>query len=259
MSTLPFPRSELTIENYRENGISFLTGVLTENDVKALNAEATQLWRTQEHLVPQNLRVGLRTDENDLILLDRIDPVYDISKVFDDLNHHPKLISIAEQLLGCPVIVMKEKLIYKEPGTSGFGLHRDGPYVDVGGVPAHEIISCAIALDEATRENGAIEFFPTIQDDALEAPPSEPRDILDSAVKDKRSIVAEIPAGEIIFFSAMVPHRSDSNRSKQSRRTYTVNYAPAKYTNCRDGYYQKRFEQQENERVSKIEGPFFVH
>ncbi len=65
MSTLPFPRSELTIENYRENGISFLTGVLTENDVKALNAEATQLWRTQEHLVPQNLRVGLRTDEND--------------------------------------------------------------------------------------------------------------------------------------------------------------------------------------------------
>ena len=37
MSTLPFPRSELTIENYRENGIFFLTGVLTENDVKALN------------------------------------------------------------------------------------------------------------------------------------------------------------------------------------------------------------------------------
>ncbi len=259
MSVLPFPLAELTIENYHKNGIFFLTGALSENDVETLNAEATRLWREQEHLVPQNLRVGLRTDENDIISLDRIDPVCDISKVFDDLNHHPKLISIAEQLLGGPVMVMKEKLIYKEPGTCGFGLHRDGPYVDIGGAPAHEIISCTIALDEATRENGAIEFFPAIQDDVLEAPASEPRDILDSAVEDNRSIVAEISAGDIIVFSAMVPHRSGPNNSNQSRRTYTVNYAPARYTNCRDGYYQKRYEQQENERKSQIKGPFFVH
>lgn len=259
MNELNFPISQLTIENYQTNGIFFLSQFFSKPEVENLNNEATRLWREQEHLVPQNLRVGLRTDENGKISLDRIDPVCDISKIFDDVNHHPKLMAIAETLLGGPVMVMKEKLIYKAPGTSGFGLHRDGPYVDIGGAPGNEIISCTIALDDATTENGAIEFFPATQDEALESPSSEPRDILDSAVANKPSIVAEISAGDVIVFSAMIPHRSGPNLTNQSRRTYTVNYAPAKYANCRDGYYQKRLEQQANERKGQIEGPFFIH
>ncbi len=247
-----------TLESFEECGVVVLRGFFAEPKVTKLNAEATRLWEGQGALVPQNLRVGLRTSADGSVSLDRLDPVVDISSVFQELNQDPGLVRIAEAILGSPVAALKEKLIYKNPGTSGFGLHRDAPYLDFCGVPPEKIISCAVALDSATVEKGAIEFFPGLLYDALEAPSNEERDILDSAVTGKTSLMAELDPGDLVIFSSLVPHRSRRNVGTESRRTYIITYVPAEYSQSRERYYAERYRQQQVERQGSVPGPFFV-
>ena len=94
-------------------------------------------------------------------MIDRIDPVADISKTFAAINGDQRFVSIAESGLGEAVTVMKEKLIYKWPGTQGFGPHRDQEYTTPrSGVPGSEVLTISISLDRATRAAGPTEFFP---------------------------------------------------------------------------------------------------
>jgi len=241
-----------------EQGVCLLPGFFTAKEIKMFCDEAEHLWQTQEQRVAQNLRLGLRVDQQGNTVLDRIDPVEDISEVFFQLNRHPKLLEIIESVFGKKALVMKEKLIYKFPGTSGFGAHRDEPYFGVSGVPGEQMLSVAIALDAARRQNGNMEFFPTLTRMAVAAEKNEPRDVAPEALINIKPFSPELNAGDVVIFNGLIPHQSGVNTGTQSRRTYTITYAPDSYPECRNNYYRIRYQQMQQERQGKFAGPFFV-
>ena len=243
---------------FRKNGLLIIPKVFDASEIKAINDEATLLWQTQKECVPQNLRLGLRADESGGKILDRLDPVEDISKIFYQLNRNASLLLIAEALLGESVVVLKEKLIYKEPGSGGFAAHRDDPYFNISGVPGEQTISIAVALEGAYKENGGIEFFPEQRLKDLASPAEEVRDIDETFLSNSKKIRADLSPGDVVIYDALIPHRSNTNRSNTSRRTYTITYAPARYEGCRDKYYKERLKQQEKERETEFDGPFFI-
>jgi hypothetical protein len=143
---------EQAIADYVDCGYGLIRSMLSSDEIDRLVRESERLWRQYEVAGASNVRFGIRTDRSGKAVLERLDPLVDISETFAALNRDPRLVSIAESGLGEPVTVLKEKLIYKWPGTRGFGPHRDQAYTTAtSGVPGSEVLTISLALDRATR------------------------------------------------------------------------------------------------------------
>jgi hypothetical protein len=244
---------EQAVAGYVASGFGLIRGLLPTDEVDRLIRESERLWRYYEAAGPGNLRLGIRVDRSGRPVLDRLDPVADVSAVFEALNRDPRFTAIAESGLGGPVTVMKEKLIYKWPGTRGFGPHRDQAYTTVkSGVPGCEVLTLSLALDRADRATGPTEFFPSLRTRQTAAPADEPRDVAEEALLGVESCMPETEPGDVVLFDGQIPHRSDWNRSDHSRRIYMISYVPARYPHARKNYYAARRAEQEAERRSLV-------
>lgn len=246
------------IAGYVACGYGLIKGLLSPDDIDRLVRESERLWLRHIGAGPGNLRFGIRTNRSGETVIDRIDPVADISETFAAVNRDQRLVSIAESGLGEPVTVMKEKLIYKRPGSQGFAAHRDQEYTTPkSGVPGCEVLTISIAIDRATRATGPTEFFPSLRNRATIAPVDEPRDVDESELNGVRSFIPETEPGDVILFDGKIPHRSDWNRSNHCRRVYMISYVPARYSDSRRSYYAGRFTEQRGMRRDLVEGSIF--
>ncbi len=250
---------EQAIAGYVERGYGLIRSLLSLDEIERLIRESERLWRRYAGAGPGNLRLGIRTDSSGQPVLERLDPVADISESFDALNRDPRFVSIAESGLGERVTVMKEKLIYKWPGTRGFGPHRDQAYTTAkSGVPGAEVLTISLSLDHATVASGATEFFPSLRTRPTTSPANEPRDVDERALQGVESCMPQTRPGDAVVFDGQVPHRSDWNRSNHSRRVYMISYVPARYADARIDYYRGRLaEQRELRRDLAVGSTFF--
>jgi ectoine hydroxylase-related dioxygenase (phytanoyl-CoA dioxygenase family) len=165
------------------------------------------------------------------------------------------LLQIASDLLGEPAVLFKEKLNYKHPGGAGYAPHQD--------IPAYpglsRCVTCLVSVDDATEENGCLEFAPgnhrdllTQGNDGCIAP-----NIAD-ALAWRRVPAA---AGSLVWFDGLIPHRSGDNRGERSRRALYLTYNALSEGDRRSRYYQQkelafaaesRATERGNERLSLI-------
>ena len=255
----PLPKDiEQGVAGYVDCGFGLIKGMLPPDEIERLVQESERLWRQHTESGSGNLRFGIRTDRSGKTVIDRIDPVADISETFAAVNRDQRLVAIAEAGLGEPVIVMKEKLIYKWPGTRGFGPHRDQAYTTPkSGVPGKEVLTVSLSLDRAIRAAGPTEFFPGLRDRTTTAPAGEPRDVDERELRGVESCMPETEPGDVILFDGRIPHRSDWNRSDRSRRVYMISYVPARYPDARRDYYAGRISEQKGMRRDLVAGSIF--
>ena len=243
----------------RRNGVAVVRNLFGRDRIDALAEESMRLWDTAGAHDANNLRFGVRRDVAGGITLERIDPVIDISAPFRRLNEDPRLLAIAAAHLGEPAIVMKEKLIYKWPGTHGYGAHRDDPYTAISGVPGAEVLTINVALDPVTEDTGPTEFYPSLRllDTSQLSGDGDPRDVAEAALYGEPSFKPQLDPGDVVLFDALIPHRSAMNRSADPRRTYMINFVPARYPRARANYYAGRLREQTEERATLIGGDFY--
>ena len=250
--------TERGVAGYVDCGFGLIGGMFSLDEIDRLVQESERLWRQDIEGGIGNLRYGIRTDRSAKTVIDRIDPVADISQIFAAINRDQRFVTIAEMGLGEPVTVMKEKLIYRWPGTQGFGPHRDQAYTSPkSGVPGSEVLTISMSLDRATRAAGPMEFFPTLRDRATSAPAGEPRDVDERELQGVVSCMPETNPGDVIVFDGQIPHRSDWNRSDHCRRIYMISYVPARYPDARRNYYAARNSEQKKMRRELVEGSIF--
>ena len=242
------------LRDFRLQGVQVLRGFFCGDAVDRLDRECDRLWDSLRDRSVANLRLGLRHNALGDVVLDRIDPVEDLSEVFRGLNNDPRLTSLAEALLREPVTVMKEKLLYKQPGTSGFGLHRDIDYFRAAAIPGDEVVTAAVAIDAMTVASGTVVFYPELRYRATPAPANDDRDVDEAAALGCVPLSFELDPGDVLLFDGLVPHRSDFNRSEHSRRVYYITYVPARYTQARSRYYDHRLREPRDERRDLVDG-----
>lgn len=102
-------------------------------------------------------------------------------------------------------------------------LHQDNSYFRVE--PMHFGVTCWMAIDDATVENGCMNYIPGSHKLGL---------IPHKAIKDTphltpegqfgREVPAPIPAGACIFHHLLVLHSSKANNSPNSRRAWALHY-----------------------------------
>ena len=145
-----------------------------------------------------------------------------------------RLTGPAQQMLGEQVNLFKDKLIFKPPRAAGFSPHQDMQF------GWHRFIrdglSCMIAFDQAHKLNGCLQVVPGEHRAGLLGPLEQ--NLPDKAWNDApwRSVLMDV--GDVVFFSAFLPHRSAGNRSSQSRRVYMPTYALTSDGDQYDRYYQ---------------------
>ena len=146
-----------------------------------------------------------------------------------------QLVGALSQLFAEPACVFKEKINYKHPGGAGFHPHQDAAaYKRFGSLH----ITCLVAIDENTEENGCLWFAPGQHREPV--PENDAGCIDDELASGWEWVSAPLAPGGALFFSSLIPHRSYTNNTNNSRRSLYVTYGKVSEGNLRDEYYQDR-------------------
>jgi ectoine hydroxylase-related dioxygenase (phytanoyl-CoA dioxygenase family) len=237
----PLPQSQDEWEQYRltkeqieffnENG--YLAGIkmLKEDQLETLRRELFQL---AESAPPGNeLFYEYNSNEStdpQTILFHALG-AWRITPGFHDVLWNPAFLMAASQLLGnVPVRFWHDQIFYKPPKKGGVvAWHQDYSYWTRTKPVAH--ITCWCALDDATIENGCLQYIPGSHNWGLLPKPviagemQGIREDLNDEQKKQFDNAQPTPvkAGEAIFHHSLTLHGSGENRSAQPRRAFVIN------------------------------------
>ncbi|MDJ0749075.1 MAG: phytanoyl-CoA dioxygenase family protein [Woeseiaceae bacterium] len=153
--------------------------------------------------------------------------MHDLDPVFDAFSRTPELAEIARCLGFDDPKILQSMYIFK-PANIGSEVvcHQDSTYIYT------EPESCVgfwFALEDATRENGCMQFIPGAHKMALKKRNYRRPDgrlvtetLDDTPWPEDRKIAAEVGAGTLVVFDGRAPHLSAPNRSSKSRHAYTL-------------------------------------
>jgi 2-aminoethylphosphonate dioxygenase len=229
------------LEDYRRDGYVIARQLFDRGESRAWVAECDRLWAS----VPadrSNPRVQWRASVGGGEIADRIDPVLDVSPVFQALAEDARLLAAAAAFLAGPAIPFKAKLITKRPGTCGYGLHQDYPYWELLGLPADEYLNALVPFDRFDAASGTPELFPGLHGEHAPAPAGAPLDTDESVVEGRRGVLLELEPGDVAFFHSLTPHRSGPNRGDHPRRGLFLTYVPSRYPGLLERYERERID-----------------
>lgn len=211
------------VGRYLEEGYLHVPHFFDSDRMRACLGEADRLYRSEAFQNQKNLRARfqIRPRQGDSVL-DALDPVIDISSLYRELAHDPKLLSLLHELLGTHACLFKDKLIYRPTGAPGQSLHQD--YISWPGFP-ETFTTVMVALEETTIENGCLEVFPGEHHRGYLSPrDGDYHDLPLAALQNPRGVRVELEPGDLLVFGAFLPHRSSDNLSAMPRRQLYLSY-----------------------------------
>ncbi len=146
------------------------------------------------------------------------------SPVLRELSSAPLFAGLCRDLIGPNVRLYWDQAVYKKPEyPKHFPWHQDNAYTYI---EPQAYLTCWIALTDATEDNGCPWVIPGGHlRGTLAHRPSE----LGHVCRDDdgpQAAAVPVPAGSIVVFSSLMPHRTGPNLTRAVRKTYILQYAP---------------------------------
>lgn len=216
--------------DWRRKGWLSVARFLSESELEVLRAEADRLWAQKDLFAVRGAVPNSPTRS------DRLEPVIDLSEPFRVLAHDPRLLAFACDLLGREAQLMKDKFIFKPPGTGGYEAHQDSAYWQGLGIDLGHFVTAVLFLDDSPRDKGPIECAPGLHA-ALLTPLGAIADV-EAGLLEVPFEAVEASAGDLLLLHSLTPHRSGSNQSADMRRallfTFAIDRKPDLYGRYRD-------------------------
>lgn len=210
--------------DWREDGWALFADFIGTDRITGLLAEADRLLAMPELFAERGAVANSQRRS------DRLDPAIDLSPAFAAIARDRRLLALASELLGGEAQLFKDKFIAKPPGAIGYTAHQDGAYWPGMGLDPGRFLTAALFLDDAGKDNGAIECA-SGQHRQLLTDPDAIADPDEAAIGGFTTV--EAAAGDLLMIHALTPHRSATNRSQRLRRallfTYGVDPRPGLY------------------------------
>lgn len=162
----------------------------------------------------------------------RVKP-YLLFKWAADLVRHPRLLDMAESLIGPDILVFHTTLWWKDPGAGSFvPWHQDATYF---GLDPHEHVTAWVALTPSTEASGCVRMIPGSHREGQLAHRDNPdtRAMLSRGqtiareIPDDAGVPITVQPGEVTFHHTHLTHRSSPNTSKEPRIGVGISYIPA--------------------------------
>lgn len=153
-----------------------------------------------------------------------------IAESFHDLLWHPGFVRPAEQLLDGPVRFWHDQLFCKPARHGGVvAWHQDFSYWTRTEPMAH--LTCWIGLDDATQDNGCLQYIPgshrwdLLPITGLAGDMNAIEEVLttDQWEEFQNPVAIELKAGEASFHHPLMVHGSRENSTDQPRRATVIN------------------------------------
>ena len=152
--------------------------------------------------------------------------------VLAEVARRPEIIAVVTAVLGPDIKVYGSQCFMKPPGGVEKPYHQDSAYF-----PIHpmELVTCWLALDDVTVQNGAMHVIPGshchgLIDHGQEWMVGDRRDkrVPEALVPEARETAICMPAGSCSFHHSLLLHRSLPNQTERSRRGFAVHYMSAR-------------------------------
>ena len=244
MSTLTSPQ----LETYRRKGYVTLRGLFREDEISGWASECKRLLGLG-FAHKDNIRTPRYFITETFSVVDRMDPVLDISAVFRGLADDERVLGPVRDILGGDVFLFKDRLIYKMIGTRGYQIHQDYSWWQEF---PRDLVNVAVAIDAADAENGALELFPGYHGRLLSAP-GEMRHMNEQEAKQIDLGSGELMVtrpGDLVIFDCMTPHRSGPNLSSRLRRQLYLTYSAAAHGDLYQRQLQLLMEGRSSRRLA---------
>ncbi len=207
------------VKEYADKGYVTVKGLMNDTELQVLAEAMQQVISTDG---PQVMR---ERDGKPHVVYG----MHLINERFDALARHPKIVGMAEQLLGKQIYVHQSRVNAKQTGGAIVDWHQDfGTYHRVDGVPRPDGIMIAIFLDDCTDCNAPLMAVPGSQTEGVvsEARVNDQAEDKDHAAKYRYDITGETmariidkhgietitgPKGSVVFMNMQVVHGSTVN------------------------------------------------
>jgi hypothetical protein len=154
------------------------------------------------------------------------------NKIFLDFAHDPDILDLLECLIG-PDIILWGAQVFCKPAGDGKEVpwHQDGQYW-----PIRPLATCTVwvAIDDSTRENGAMQYITGSHKSGLYPHVTDPSDALvlnqviaPGSVDETKCQDDELAAGQFSLHDVYLVHGSPVNRSAKRRAGLALRYMPA--------------------------------
>ena len=148
-----------------------------------------------------------------------------------------QMVATASALLNSEAVLYKEKINYKLAGGAGYSPHQDAPAYRF--IETH--ISCMVAVDDATEENGCLEVVSGLHHEVL---PMDAKGCIDpTLVATFHWMTVPLRAGQTLWFHSRTPHRSGPNNSQNDRRALYPTYNALSEGDLRSRYYEQKLKE----------------
>jgi ectoine hydroxylase-related dioxygenase (phytanoyl-CoA dioxygenase family) len=185
-----------------------------------------------------------------------------ITDGFHDVLWNPAFVMAASQLLGNRAVRFWHDQLFCKPAKHGgvVAWHQDYSYWTRTGPIQH--LTCWVALDDSTVENGCLYYIPKSHNWGLLDKPELAGDmngimnyLTEEQKKQFKPVPIELKAGYGTFHHPLLVHGSYENKSNRSRRAFVLNvFADGTASNSNDEMLQgvPRIT-----KGNKMEGKFF--
>jgi ectoine hydroxylase-related dioxygenase (phytanoyl-CoA dioxygenase family) len=214
---------------FHDHGYLAPVRVLDDEQVEALRSELAGLADPGHpgHALFHEYHVNESTDP-DAVLFHALGG-WRISPAFHDLLWNPRVVVPASQLLGGAVRFWHDQLFCKPPRHGGVvAWHQDYSYWTRTQPMAH--LTCWIALDDASRENGCLQYVPgshrwdLLPKTGLAGDMHAIEQVLTPEQRERFTPIAvEFPKGYASFHHPLMVHGSSANLSERPRRGAVLN------------------------------------
>ena len=226
----PYALTKTQIEHFEVHG--FVGGVRLLDDVQVdqLLDELERMSRTDHprHELFYEFHRNEAVDPNRVLF--HALGAWRVEPGFHDLLWAPSFRLPAYQLLGGPVRQFHDQLFCKPPHAGGVvAWHQDYSYWTWTAPMQH--LTCWIALDDVTRENGCLHYVPgshrwgLLPITGLTGDMDAVRDVLTGEQQEafNRRVPVELPRGYASFHHPLMMHGSYENDSTRPRRATVLN------------------------------------
>jgi ectoine hydroxylase-related dioxygenase (phytanoyl-CoA dioxygenase family) len=243
------------IEEYQRKGYLRVRAVFNAEEVAAWEAESRRLL-TLGLAHADNWRAVSYRMETGLAIVDRLNPVIDISPLFASLVADERILRPLRELYDEEMLLFKDKLIYKMPGVPGYPAHQDYALWQTFPRPLANVI---VSIDAARAENGGVEFFEGHHERLLSTTGEQRFMNADEIARldTEASEVVETEPGDIVIFDGMTPHRSGVNLSNTLRRQLYLTYSSARKGDLYQEQLRAHEAQERARRGPSAERTFF--
>ena len=225
-----FRLSAEQVEHFHEFGYVSGVRILSDEQIELLRNDLARFFEPQHE--GRELWHEYHSNESadpDRVLFHALG-AWRIAERFHDLLWHPRFVVAAEQLLEGPVRFWHDQLFCKPALHGGVvAWHQDYSYWTRTEPMAH--LTCWIGLDDATRDNGCLQYIPgshkwtLLPITGLAGDMNAIEDVLSDEQWEQfqKPVAIELKAGEASFHHPLMVHGSRENSTDQPRRATVIN------------------------------------